>query len=426
MSYPLTQEKYDVIVIGAGPAGTLAAKYAAENGADVLIVEKKKEIGTPIQCAGFVPEAFEIEEMISGLILPDEMKKISKKCILSKTKTQRLISPDLKSKEFDVAGFVLDRRLFDSDLAEQAAAAGADILCGTSAKEICSGSKDHTVRLNGVFGAAEVTGKIIIGADGPNSMVGKTFGLSHSKQERAEEREEVKQEARQVAGTPYERGIGFEYKMTNVDIDAEALEMYFGNEYVPGGYVWIFPEGCGKANVGIGLRNSNSPSKEKVSARTLLNKFITEHPIASEKLKGGKIMSVHGGIIPVSGAPEKTAACSAMVVGDAAGQVMATNGGGIPFAMAAGKIAGEIAAAAVMEEKTGGQLSVIRYEKEWRSAFGDALDSSVQARKLMDKFTGSDKLLNAAFKMLPAEKLKEMQCGSIPTPLKRGLDLLLK
>jgi Dehydrogenases (flavoproteins) len=69
MAYPLTQEKYDVIVIGAGPAGTLAAKYAARNGADVLIVEKKKEIGTPIQCAGFVPEAFEIEEMISGLTL---------------------------------------------------------------------------------------------------------------------------------------------------------------------------------------------------------------------------------------------------------------------------------------------------------------------------------------------------------------------
>ena len=422
MAYPLTQEKYDVIVIGAGPAGTLAAKYAARDGADVLIVEKKKEIGTPIQCAGFVPEAFEIEEMISGLILPDEMKKISKKCILSKTKTQRLISPDLKSKEFDVAGFVLDRRLFDSDLAEQAAAAGADILCGTSAKEIGSGSKDHTVKLNGVFGTASVTGKIIIGADGPNSMVGKTFGLSHSKQEGSGEKEE----ARQVFGTPYERGIGFEYKMTNVDIDAEVLEMYFGNEYVPGGYVWIFPEGGGKANVGIGLRNSNSPSKEKVSARTLLNKFITEHPIASEKLKGGKIMSVHGGIIPVSGAPEKTVAYSTMVVGDAAGQVMATNGGGIPFAMAAGKIAGEIAAAAIMEEKTGGQLSVIRYEKEWRNAFGEALDSSVQARKLMDKFTGSDKLLNAAFKLLPAEKLKEMQCGSIPTPLKRGLELLLK
>ena len=418
--YPLTQKKYDIIIIGAGPAGSLAAKYAVLNGAKVLMVEKKQEIGTPIQCAGFVPEASEVEDMIPGLTLPAEMKKIQKKCILSKTKKQRLIAPNLKSKEFDVNGFVLDRRLFDSDLAEQAVKEGADILCGTAAKEILSGSKEHTVKLNGVFGAAEVTGKIIIGADGPNSMVGKTFGLSHSGQIKSDEDDN----SNLSAGAPYERGIGFEYKMTNVDIDTEALEMYFGNEYVPGGYVWIFPEGDGKANVGIGLRNSRSD--EKMSARSLLNKFIMEHPIASEKLKDGKIMSVHGGIIPVSGAPNKTATHSAMVVGDAAGHVMATNGGGIPFAMAAGKIAGEIAAAAALEGACGRQLSVIDYETEWRNAFGYSLDSSVQARKLMDKFTGSDKMLNAAFKLIPADKFKEMQCGSIPASLKKGLDLLLK
>jgi len=417
--YPLTQKKYDIIIIGAGPAGSLAAKYAALNGAKVLMVEKKQEIGTPIQCAGFVPDASEVEELIPELTLPVEMKKISKKCILSKTNKQRLIAPNLKSKEFDVNGFVLDRRLFDSDLAEQAVKEGADILCGTAAKEILSGSKEHTVKLNGVFGAAEVIGKIIIGADGPNSMVGKTFGLSHSRQINTDAGE-----AEPAAGIPYERGIGFEYKMTNVNIDTDTLEMYFGNEYVPGGYIWIFPEGDGKANVGIGLRNSQSG--EKMSARSLLNKFITEHPEASEKLKDGKIMSIHGGIIPVAGAPDKTATHSAMVVGDAAGQVMATNGGGIPFAMAAGKIAGEIAAAAALEGACGRQLSVIDYENEWRNAFGNALDSSVQARKLMDKFMGSDTLLNAAFKLIPADKLKEMQCGNIPTSLKKGLNLLLR
>jgi geranylgeranyl reductase family len=417
--YPLTQKKYDIIIIGAGPAGSLAAKYAVLNGAKVLMVEKKQEIGTPIQCAGFIPEASEVEELIPELTLPAEMKKISKKCILSKTKKQRLIAPNLKDKEFDVSGFVLDRRLFDSDLAEQAVKEGADMICGTAAKEILSGSKEHTVKLNGVFGAAEVTGKIIIGADGPNSIVGKTFGLSHSKKATPDAEEEEPS-----AGVPYERGIGFEYKMTNVDIDTETLEMYFGNEYVPGGYVWIFPEGDGKANVGIGLRNSHSD--EKMSARSLLNKFITEHPIASEKLKDGKIMSIHSGIIPVSGAPDKTATHSAMVVGDAAGHVMATNGGGIPFAMAAGKIAGEIAAAAALEGACGRQLSVIDYEKEWRNSFGGALDSSVQARKMMDKFVGSDKLLNAAFKLIPADKFKELQCGSMPSSLKKGLDLLLR
>lgn len=420
MLFPLTKKKYDVIVIGAGPAGSLAAKYAALGGADVLLADRKREIGTPIQCAGFIPDASEIEGLIPGMVLPEEMKKFPKKCILSETTKQRLYAPDLKIKEFDVNGYILDRRLFDNDLTEQAVSAGADLLCGTRATEILSGAKEHTVRLNGVFGEAEVTGKVIIGADGPSSFVGKNFGLTCRRRKVGESAPADKP----VGGLMYERGIGFEYKMTNVDIDEHALEMFFGKKYVPGGYVWIFPEGKGKANVGIGLRRSLCT--ENLSARTFLNRFIREHPVAAKKLKGGKIMSVHAGVIPADGAPEKTASRSVMTVGDAAGQVMATNGGGIPFAMAAGKIAGETAADAVFEDKCGRELSVIGYEDKWRAVFGASLDASVQARKMMDKFLESDKMINAAFKILPADKLKEMQCGNIPGPVKAALMLMMK
>jgi len=410
MSFPLTKKNYDVVVVGAGPAGSLAAKYAAFGGMDVLFVDRKREIGTPVQCAGFTPDASEIEHLIPGMTLPKELKEIPKNSILCQTKRQRLYSPDLKSKEFNVSGYVLDRRLFDTELAEQAAAEGAELLCATTVKSISPDPEKYTVRLSGVFGKADVTAKVIIGADGPNSLVGKYFGLCH--------------ETNGPKGTEYERGIGFEYKMTNVDIDSESLEMYFGNKYVPGGYVWIFPEGDGKANVGIGLRRSLCT--EKLSARDFLNRFIQEHPIASEKLKGGKITSVIAGAIPVSGAPKKTTAGAVMVVGDAAGHVMATNGGGIPFAMAAGKIAGEVAAETVMENKRGKELSAAAYEQRWRAEFGEALDASVQARKFMDKFLVSDTRMNAAFKLLPADKLKEMQCGGISGPMKKGLELLLK
>lgn len=426
MSFPLSKKNYDVVVVGAGPAGSVAAKYAALGGADVLFVDRKREIGTPVQCAGFTPNAKEIENLIPGLILPEEMKNIPKNCVLAETKAQRLYSPDLKIKEFDVDGYVLDRRLFDSALANQAALCGAELLCGTSVKSIQSDSGNHTLRLSGVFGKTDVTAKIIIGADGPNSVIGKTFGLCHGAETKIDAAGNVKTASNEkaVSNTSYEKGIGFEYKMTGVDIDSKTLEMFFGNKYVPGGYIWIFPEGEGKANVGIGLRHSLCT--EKLSARDFLNRFIQEHPIAAEKLKGGKITSVMAGVIPVDGAPARTATDSVMVAGDAAGHVMATNGGGIPFAIAAGKIAGDVAAEVVAAGKSGKELTTAAYEQRWRAEFGEALEASVQARKLMDKFMVSDKRMNAAFKLLPADKLKEMQCGSIPTAMKKGLDLLLK
>ncbi|MDV0446567.1 hypothetical protein MsAg5_04120 [Methanosarcinaceae archaeon Ag5] len=414
------ETKYDIIVAGAGPAGSLAAKYAALGGARVLLLDKKKIIGKPFQCAGFVPASFEIEELVPGLVLPDEMneKNIPTDCILTKTMTQKLISPDLHTKEFPVNGFVLDRERFDYQLAEQAERAGADVLPGALIQKINADEHGEfkSVQIKHESGHMEIFGKIIIGADGPVSMVGKTFGLVHSPSERTK------------TGAPYERGLGFEYKMENVDTDMETLEMYFGNRYVPGGYVWIFPEGNGKANVGLGLRRSLC--SEQMSAKAFLDRFILEHPIASEKLKNATITDSTAGIIPVAGAPERTATKTALVAGDSAGHVMATNGGGVPFAMAAGKMAGRIAAEQIEKQKQNqnqnSEISVLEYDAVWRKDFGDALSATVDARKLMDKFIVSDKMMNAAFKLLPADQLKAMQCGDLPKSVRIGLNLLLR
>lgn len=410
------REEYDVIVVGAGPAGSTAAKYAAAAGADVLLIDRKREIGSPVQCAGFVPEAHELSALIPAFKIPAEMKNIPDRCILNRTSAQRIVAPDLRTLSFGVDGLVLDRRLFDAWLADEAAAAGADILCGTTVRDI----RNDRLTLSGLSGKRTVSGKIIIGADGPLSPTAKAAGLLHEKRMAAPANAEIGTTAVPPwAGRPPERGIGFEYKMTGADADEDALEMYFGNAYVPGGYAWIFPEGGSRVNVGIGLRRSLC--RDGVSAKAYLDRFIREHPAASAKLRNAKVTSVIAGVIPVDGAPEKTAAGCTMIAGDAAGHVLATNGGGIPFALSGGMIAGQTAADVVS-----GNAVIEDYDRRWRESFGAALDASVKARMLMDRFMASDKMMNAAFRLLPADRMKEMQCGHMPPAVAHALDLLGK
>jgi digeranylgeranylglycerophospholipid reductase len=193
--------------------------------------------------------------------------------------------------------------------------------------------------------------------------------------------------------------------------------MYFGKDFVPGGYAWIFPEGEDRANVGIGIRSGMA--EKGISAKEYLHRFMRDHPLAGQKLKNAIIMNVIAGIIPVNGAPERTATENALIVGDAAGQIFATNGGGIPPAMIAGKIAGETAA-----EFTAGKCRLEEYDRRWRAQFGSALETSVQARQLMDGIMKSDTLMNAAFKLISSEQMKVMQCGKLPGPVKLGLQAL--
>ena len=390
----IPKASYDVIVVGAGPAGSTAAMYAAGNGASVLLLDKKKEIGNPIQCAGFLPDASEVQALLPNAELPDSLKNYPDSCILQKIKTQRIIPPNCNVKEFAVKGAVLDRRRYDQFLAEQAAKAGAELMVKTRVTKV----EGTTVETSGLFGKHTIKAKAIIGADGPNSLVARSKGLTFKPGER-------------------EISVALEYQVRNVDIDPDALEMYFGKDFVPGGYAWIFPEGKDRANVGIGIRSIMA--EKRVSVKEYLNRFMRDHPLASQKLKNRILMNVIAGILPVNGAPKRTATEDSLVVGDAAGQIIATNGGGIPPAMIAGKVAGETAA-----EFVAGRCQLEEYDRLWRAQIGNAIETSVQARQLMDGIMKSDTLMNAAFKFISPEQMKVMQCGKLPGPVKIGLQAM--
>lgn len=390
----ITKASYDVIVVGAGPAGSTAALHAAKNGASVLLLDKKREIGNPIQCAGFLPDSSEVQALLPEALLPETLKNYPDSCVLQHVKTQRIIPPNGNVKEFAVRGTVLDRRRYDQFLAEQAAAAGAELIVKTRV----TGVEGTTVETSGILGKHTLKAKVIIGADGPNSLVAKSKGLA------------MKPELKETS-------VAIEYQVRNVDTDPEALEMYFGKDYVPGGYAWIFPEGEGRANVGIGIRSGMA--EKGISAKEYLHRFMRGHPLAAPKLKKAIIMNVIAGIIPVNGAPANTATGDSLIVGDAAGHIIATNGGGIPPAMIAGKIAGETAA-----EFAAGNCKLEAYDRRWRAQFGAALETSVQARQIMDGIMKSDSLMNAAFKFISPEQMKVMQCGKLPRPVKLGLQAL--
>jgi digeranylgeranylglycerophospholipid reductase len=366
------KEDIMVAVIGAGPAGSSAAEAIAASGGEVLLIDKKNEIGSPVQCGGFLPEAFELEKLMPRAHLPEALREIPERNILHRTELQRIYSPSGTYKQFAVAGRVLDRLAYDRYLAARAATAGARVLPATRAR-----LEGGIVQLSGHF-RGNVRPQIIIGADGPHSIVSRAMG-----------------------NPMQETGICLEYEMADVNIDPDAAEMYFSAHYAPGGYAWIIPMGQDRANVGVGVR-----------ASLILDRFIREHIVAAEKLAGGEVLAVMRGLVPSGGTVGAIQKGNMLLAGDAAGHVMASSGGGIPLAVVAGRIAGEVATAQLQ-----GKMALTDYPSRIREEFGIELSRSVQIRKMVDLAMKSDRLMNALFAALSPAQMKSVMRAQIPVPL---------
>ncbi len=372
--------KMQIAVIGAGPAGSIAAETAASRGMEVALIDRKEEIGSPVQCGGFLPETHELLKVMPRARLPSALMEMPSRCILHRTRVQRIYAPSGKSKEFSVEGRVLDRRVFDRYLAYRAACAGAKVLPATRAS-----LERGEIKLKGRF-RGSFTPDVVIGSDGPHSCIARSMGTPRG-----------------------EMGICMEYEMADVKIDPDAAEMYFSARYAPGGYAWIIPQGRDVANVGIGVRSSYLG---KVRLPQVLDRFISEHPIAGEKLRQGEVLAVMRGIVPAGGSPGDIQRENILLAGDAAGHVLATSGGGIPLAAVAGMVAGEVAAEYLM-----GQAKLEEYQSRIYSEFGTELQRSVRIRRMVDMVMKSDRMLDALFAALPPEQIKSIMRAQIPPAL---------
>lgn len=370
------KDRYDVLVIGAGPAGSIAARNAAEKGLDVLLIEKRQEIGDPVRCA----------EGVNKECLKKHVE-IDKRWICADLKASHIYSPDgtriVMAEEISggEVGYVLERKVFDRALAEQAARAGAEVRVKTRAIDLII--EDGFVRgakLMHLGKTYDVRAKIVIGADGIESKVGRWAGIDTSLK-------------------PIDIETCAQYLIAGVDIAQDYCEFYVGNEIAPGGYIWIFPKGEGKANVGIGILGSRA-GKFKPRPVDYLNSFV------EKKFPNARIIEMVYGGVPVSGSIEKTSTNGLMLIGDAARQSDPITGGGILNAMEAGKLAGEAAYAAISSGDVSLQKLEEVYEKRWRATIGHDIDMSLIVKNCFINLSDDD--LNSLAHSLKDVKFERM------------------
>lgn len=325
---------YDVVVIGAGPAGAVTARYAAENGASVLILERDREPGIPVRCAEGVSHA--------GIV---PFIDIDERWIATRIEGASLNSPDGQSVEMynNGLGYVLERRLFDRALVDLACSKGAVLLTKADAIGLRK-DEDHqsmNVVYNHLNKQYTVKCKIVIGADGIESQVGKWTGLNTT-----------------LALEDLDTCV--QYTVNNIKVDPKLCYFYFGNEVSPGGYLWIFPKSETSANIGIGIGGDvHLPGK---GPKYYLDKFMEkQYPHASINYM------VYGGVPTENG--EKFVTDHVMLVGDSARQVNPITGGGIVQAMIAGRICGETCSKAIRENNFSKSF-LSEYEKRWDKMLG--------------------------------------------------------
>ena len=325
----------------------MAAKTAAEAGLDVFLLEKRQEIGEPIRCAEGVSIRSELKELID----------VEPSWISTEIQGARMHSPNGDSifttgVKGEGGGYILDRKIFDRGLVTRAARSGALVMVKTRATGLTR--KDGQIIVSAVCQGErlQIEAPLVIGADGVESKVARWAGMDSKMK-------------------PEDIMVCAQFLVLDEGIDPDYCEFFFGNLIAPGGYIWIFPKGDGRANVGIGLHGSRSGPGMPVR---LLESFI------QKRMPKAKVLQMMAGGIPTSGPMKSITSDGVMLVGDAAHQSDPLTGGGIINAMRAGVLAGQAAARAVSTEDAS-QAVLREYEGRWKSSFGKQLVKSYNAKK---------------------------------------------
>ena len=367
----------DIVVVGAGPGGSMAARYCAEGGLKTILLEKKAEIGAPLRCAEGVSKKW-LEEV--GIEPEPMWIRGDMKGAIIKSPQGTTFQLD-ESKAGSEVGYVLERHLFDKALARDAAEAGAQIMMRTGATGVI---RDGSGKLVGVKARSmgeeiEIYAKCIVAADGYESQVGRWAGIDTT-----------------LKLNDVDSCI--QYRMCNIDCAPDYCEFVIGS-VAPGGYIWIFPKGDGVANVGIGVMGRLC--KGEGDAKRYLDKFIAEDP----RLSKGQILEIMGGFVSTCPGLDCAVDDNIVLVGDAARIIDPITGGGICHACRTGMYAGKVLTECAKKGDFS-KAALMPYEKMWRDRMEDKLYRNWMAKEKLASL--DDETIDELIRMIKDSDIGEV------------------
>lgn len=372
----------DVLVVGAGPAGSTAARTCSTLGLRTVLLEEHPEVGHPVHCTGKLSA-----HAFKRFGLPSSLAQ-------NALRGASLHAPDgsvARVRRASVDSYLVDRAALDRYLAEQASLSGVEVLVGARARTVTRASGGLRVEVERGRTRFVITTPLVIDAEGAVPVLPPQLGL-------APRRALVH---------------GLQYDVEGAAIEQEdAPDLYFGWNVAPGFFGWFMPTGGGRGRLGVAV----DPRWAGRPPIHYLEGLRTVHPAASPRLRHAKIVRRLAGRIPILGRRRPTYADGMLVIGDAAGQVKATSGGGIYFAMQAGEIAGRAAARylgagaashrgaasdAGEASDRGARGALAGYEREWRAAFGREVLFTTIARQALNRL--SDRHISTIIRALAGD-----------------------
>jgi digeranylgeranylglycerophospholipid reductase len=339
------EEKYDIVVVGGGPAGLSAAYSAAKGGAKVILFEKDESIAHSIRTSG-VSWISEMER----LGIPSKF--------YNPIRNYRFIAP---SNDVLITGnvsksCVLDIRATYQHLAFLAAKEGAQIMVKSNVIDVIKdGHRVAGVKANTPKGKLTVRSTLVIDASGFSTSVGRKAG---------------------VAGQWKRYGVGAEYECYCEGIDSTTWFLMVGQKYSEAGYAWLFPLSTNRVRIGVGIGRPES----KAEPLENLHKIIEKRFKPLDAIRDGNIQPIelHYGFIPNEGVRHDSTVDGLIMVGDSAGQSNPLVLEGIRYAIEFGRLAGKVGANSLSQNSD--RESLLEYERSWKAKVESKIQSALKVQ----------------------------------------------